>query len=210
MEKRTAVVFGATGLIGGYLVDFILKEEDFDRLIMVSRRPVDKQHHKLTVKIIDLFDSKAVEEAIPEEAVVFSAIGTTMRNVKGDKAFYRSIDYGINMSIGDACVTKNAAMLLLVSSIGANSKSKNFYTALKGEIEDALRQKPINRLLIFQPSLLMGQRQTFRFGERMAQIIMPLFSFLMPQKYRPIHASVVARQMLEAANDLEKINGRPK
>jgi uncharacterized protein YbjT (DUF2867 family) len=196
MVKLTGVVFGSTGLIGSHLVEELLTDEAYDRVVMVTRKPVERNHPKLVIQTIDLMDAEAIESVIPEGAVVFSAIGTTMKTVKWDRDLYRSIDFGINEAIANASVRKNVTALLVVSSIGANSQSSNFYTALKGQIEESLREKNLRSLIIVQPSLLVGSRSGFRLGEKLAQWIMPRFSFLMPSAYRPIKGIEVARAMV--------------
>ena len=196
MENLTGVVFGSTGLIGSHLVEELLKDEVYKQVVMVTRKPVEKSHPKLVIRTIDLMDAEAIESVIPEGSIVFSAVGTTMKTVKGNRDLYRSIDFGINEAIAHASVSKNVPSLLVVSSIGANSKSSNFYTALKGQIEESLREKNLHGLIIVQPSLLLGSRSGFRFGERIAQWIMPLLSFLFPTAYKPIEALTVARAMV--------------
>lgn len=196
MRTLTGVVFGSTGLIGNHLVEELLTDEFYEQVVMVTRKPVERSHPKLVIQIIDLMDAEAIESVIPEGAIVFSAIGTTMKTVKWDRDLYRSIDFGINEAIANASVRKNVPALLVVSSIGANSKSSNFYTALKGQIEESLREKNLRSLIIVQPSLLLGSRSGFRLGEKLAQWIMPLFSFLMPSAYRPIKGIEVARAMV--------------
>jgi len=139
--------------------------------------------------------------------VVFSCIGTTQAQVRGDKKAYRKIDYDITHNIALGCKTKQVDHFLFVSSAGANSGSSNFYMGLKGEIDDAVLNLKLNATTIFRPSLLLGKRTNFRSGERLAQIIMPLFSFLMPTKLKAIRGERVAKAMFDQSK-LKNIGNR--
>jgi uncharacterized protein YbjT (DUF2867 family) len=130
---------------------------------------------------------------------VFITIGTTQKKMKGDLVAYRKVDYDIPVAVATACVANNVPKLLLVSSVGADSSSSNFYLRLKGEVEDAIAKMSIPYIGIFQPSLLMGNRKEFRLGEKISQLIMPLFSFAIPTKYKPIAAKQVAKAMIHEA-----------
>ena len=135
---------------------------------------------------IDFSKPEEIERSIGGSKVVFSCIGTTQAQVRGDKKAYRKIDYDITHNIALGCKTKQVDHFLFVSSAGANSGSSNFYMGLKGEIDDAVLNLKLNATTIFRPSLLLGKRTNFRSGERLAQIIMPLFSFLMPTNLKAI------------------------
>ena len=128
---------------------------------------------------------------------LFPAIGTTQSQVNYDKKLYRSIDYDITINIANACKEKDISSFSYVSTAGADSNNKSFYLNLKGEIDDEVSKIGIDSLSIFRPSLLLGNRKEFRGGEKIAQYIMPLFSFLMPRIYRPINAKKVAKSMIE-------------
>ena len=149
--------------------------------------------------IVDFANQDAVAQALYCCDTVFMAIGTTQQKVKGNLDAYRKVDYDIPVNVATACVQQQISKLLLVSSIGANSQSPNFYLKFKGEVEDVISAKPIPYIGIFQPSLLLGARQEFRLGEKISQVIMPVFSFLIPAKYKPIKAATVAKAMVKAA-----------
>lgn len=100
------------------------------------------------------------------------------------------------MAIAQACATNKVPKLLLVSSVGADTNSSNFYLHLKGEVEEAVGKMAIPYIGIFQPSLLLGNRNEFRLGEKISQLIMPLFSFAIPSKYKPIAAKSLAQAMI--------------
>ena len=146
---------------------------------------------------IDFSKPQEIERSIGDSNVVFSCIGTTQAQVSGDKKAYRKIDYDISHNIALGCKEKEVEHFLFISTAGANRLSSNFYMALKGEIDDAVLDLKLTATTIFRPSLLLGKRNKFRLGERLAQIIMPLFSVLMPIKIKAIRGEKVAKAMLD-------------
>ena len=197
MSTKQVTLFGGTGLIGGFLLDLLLADQTISKIRVVTRKPLVKQHDKMEVFEIDFSKPEEIERSIGDSKVVFSCIGTTQAQVRGDKKAYRKIDYDITRNIALGCKTKQVDHFLFVSSAGANSGSSNFYMGLKGEIDDAVLNLKLNATTIFRPSLLLGKRTKFRPGERLAQIIMPLFSFLMPKKLQAIRGERVAKAMLD-------------
>jgi uncharacterized protein YbjT (DUF2867 family) len=191
-------IIGASGLIGGYLVDELLKTSD-DKITIISRRHLGLSNPRIHELIVDFTNQDELNEALNGIDAVFIAIGTTQKKMKGDLVAYRKVDYDIPVAVAQACVVNNVPKLLLVSSVGADSSSSNFYLRLKGEVEDVIEKMHIPYVGIFQPSLLMGNRNEFRLGEKISQLIMPIFSFAIPSKYKPIAASSVAKAMIRAA-----------
>ncbi len=207
MSTKQVTLFGGTGLIGGFLLDLLLADQTISKIRVVTRKPLVKQHDKMEVFEIDFSKPEEIERSIGDSKVVFSCIGTTQAQVRGDKKAYRKIDYDITHNIALGCKTKQVDHFLFVSSAGANSGSSNFYMGLKGEIDDAVLNLKLNATTIFRPSLLLGKRTKFRPGERLAQIIMPLFSFLMPTKLKAIRGERVAKAMLDQSK-LKNIGNR--
>jgi uncharacterized protein YbjT (DUF2867 family) len=156
------------------------------------------------VRRINFSSQKEVEGVVENSSVVFSCIGTTQARVKGDKDAYRKIDYDITLSIAKACKTKNVSSFLYVSSAGAKRSSAGFYLKLKGEIDDAVTALNLPSTTILRPSLLLGKRNEFRFGEKIAQLVMPLFAFLLPKKLRPIKGEKVAKAMIDLSKSSQK------
>ena len=191
-------IIGASGLIGGCLVDELLQSAD-NMITLISRRPLGLNNSRIHEVIVDFTNQSALNEALKGIDAVFIAIGTTQKKMKGDLIAYRKIDYDIPVAVAQACVINNIPKLLLVSSVGADSSSSNFYLRLKGEVEDAIGKMPIPYVGIFQPSLLLGNRNEFRLGERISQLIMPIFSFVIPSKYKPIAAKSIAKAMIREA-----------
>lgn len=156
-------------------------------------------HPKIQLLVIDFADKAAFKTAIAGSDAVFCAVGTTQKKVKGDKAAYRRVDYDIPVQAAQFCAETGCPRFLLVSSVGANSQSKTFYTKLKGEVEDTIRTMKIRSVFIFRPSMLLGERQESRPTETIAQVVMRPLSFLIPSHYRPIAARDVARAMVAAS-----------
>ena len=192
----TATLIGSTGLIGNYLLEKLLQDNYFEIVKILVRRPMEFNHPKLEKKLVDFTDMENLQLAIEGSDVVFCAIGTTQQKVKGDKAAYRKVDYDIPVKTAQLAKLSGCKVFILVSSIGANSKSSNFYLKLKGEMEDAINAIQLKSVHIMQPSLLLGNRKEKRRGEIIAKKIMPLFSLLIPSKYKPIQGKDVANAMI--------------
>jgi uncharacterized protein YbjT (DUF2867 family) len=202
MDGRIATVLGATGLIGGHLVQQLQESNHFQTIRVLVRRPVSITGPKIEVKLVNFQDHESFKIGIDGSSSVFCAIGTTMKKVKGDKTAYRRIDFDIPVNAAQFCEETGCNSFLLVSSIGANTNAGNFYLKLKGEVEDAIKLKKINSISIFRPSMLLGKREEVRTVESIGQSVMKVFSSLMGgslAKYKPINASDVATAMLAAA-----------
>ncbi len=200
----TATVAGATGLIGSYLLEKLLKDDYFDIVRILIRRPLDISQPKLEKKLVDFEDADSLLVALTGTDVLFCAVGTTQKKVNGDKVAYRKVDYDIPVNLASYCKIVGCEKFILVSSVGANSKSNNFYLHLKGEVEDAIKTTGLQSLHIMQPSMLLGDRKETRTAERTGQVIMKAFPFLLPAKYKPVHGRDVAKAMLKAAKSPKK------
>ena len=200
----TATLIGATGLVGNYLLEELLKDDFYHTVRILIRRPFllqaqDFTYPKLEKKLVDFTDAESFRLALEGSDVVFCAIGTTQKKVKGDKAAYRKVDYDIAVHAARFGKMAGCENFVLVSSVGANSKSNNFYLKLKGEIEEAVNEAGLKSVHIMRPSVLLGERKEFRSGEKISKGIMSAFSILIPSKYKPIHGKEVAKAMLAAA-----------
>lgn len=189
-------------MIGGYLVEQLQQNSAIETIRVLVRRPVQFAHSKVEVKLVNFADPESFKLAIDGSDVVFCAVGTTQKKVKGDKEAYRKVDYDIPLQAARFCAETGCQKFLLVSSVGANSKSNNFYLKLKGEVEDDINLLPLKMIAIFRPSMLLGARKESRPAEKIGQVIMPVFSFLLSGswcKYKPIHARDVAAAMIRAS-----------
>ena len=196
MKFKEVTIFGATGLIGGSLLEVLINDAGFDKVNVVTRTPFSIINKKIESHIIDFSSPQSISKIIKNSQVVFAAIGTTQFKVKGDKEAYHKIDYDILINIAKACKANRVKNFSFVSSSGANENSDGFYLKLKGKIEAAVLGLNLPSTSVFRPSLLMGKRKENRFGERLAQLVMPMFSPLMPSKYRPVSAALVAKAMV--------------
>ena len=192
----TATIIGATGLIGNYLLEELLKDNNYDTVRILVRRPFELTHPRLEKKLVNFTDAESFRLALEGSHVVFCAIGTTQKKVKGDKTAYRKVDYDIAVNAARFCKMTGCEKFILVSSAGANSKSNNFYLKLKGEVEDAVKATDLRSVHIMRPSMLIGDRKEFRFAEKIGTPVMKAISFLLPSKYKPIHGRDVAKAMM--------------
>ena len=196
MKFKQVTLFGATGLIGSYLLEFLLKDSDIHLINVVGRNPFHLEHDKINNIVIDFEDVSSISNSITGSEAVFVSIGTTMSKVNGDKIMYKSVDFDIIFNIANACKQKNINQFIYVSSLGANPNSSNFYLRLKGEIDEAVAKLNLNSTYIFRPSILLGKRNESRPGEKIMQFIMPLLDFMIPSNSKAIKAKDVAKSML--------------
>lgn len=202
MSDRTATIIGATGLIGSYLLQQLIEDGSFNIIRLLVRRPFKNENSKVEVKLIDFYDNESFKLGIDGSDAVFCAVGTTQKKVKGDKEAYRKIDHDIPVNAARFCKETGCGDFVFVSSIGADAKSKNFYLQLKGEVEDEIKKMNLESVSVFRPSILLGDRKESRAGERIGQMAMQTFSFILInnlRKYKPIHAKEVAAAMIYAA-----------
>jgi uncharacterized protein YbjT (DUF2867 family) len=195
-----AWIVGATGLVGRSLVEQSLGEDVVEKVTALVRRQALPRHPKLEERVVDFAE---LGSALSGHAVThaFSCLGTTMAKAKSEAAF-RQVDFEYPLAFARAARQAGAQCFVSVSSIGANSGSRVFYNRVKGELEDALSQIDFPSLHILRPSLLEGDRDEPRFGERLAQALgRPLGHLLFGslRKYRPIAAEDVAKAMLHLA-----------
>jgi uncharacterized protein YbjT (DUF2867 family) len=201
MSAKTAAIIGVTGLIGGYLYEIMKQDKTYETIRLIVRRPLAKDSDRTDVKLVDFNDAESFKLAIDGSDVVFCAIGTTQKKVKGDKVAYRKIDSDIPVKAASFCKETGCETFVLVSSVGATSKSKTFYLKLKGEVEDAVKAVGLRSVHIMRPSMLLGDRKEFRLGEKIGSPVMRGISFLLPSKFKPIQAKAVAIAMLNAVKE---------
>lgn len=196
----TALIAGASGLVGGFLLRQLLAAPEYDRVVSVGRRRLDLEHPKLVQVAADF----AALEKLPEPLRgddAFCCLGTTIRRA-GSPAAFRAVDHGAVLAFAWAGRRGGARRFFLGSALGADPGSRVFYNRVKGETEEALRVLGFATLGIFRPSLLLGPRREFRPGERLGAIFAALLEpvlFGRLRRYRAIRAEVVARAMLRCS-----------
>ena len=193
---KTALLLGATGLVGSHLLEQLLGDNRYESVVALTRRPLDLQHTKLRHEIID-FDHPDPDKIRGDD--LFCALGTTLRKAGSKEAQYR-IDCTYPYEIGKIARENGVSQYLLVSSIGADAQSSNFYLRTKGDLEEKIKSLNFKAFVAARPSFLFGERSEFRLGEKIGIILARAFAFLIPKKYRGIQASRVAAALIELAN----------
>ena len=192
------VVLGGSGLIGKELIRQLLKDPSFLIVRALVRSPLDIEHPKFLSQTTNFSNEEDFREKLGTGTVLFCCIGTTMKNVEGDKVAYKKIDYDIAINAAQYASEKKFKHFAIISSVGANPNSRNFYIRLKGKIEEDLKVIPFNSIHIFRPSLLLGDRVESRPLEVFGKKIFKAIAFLLPGKYKPVYAKDVAAAMIAA------------
>jgi uncharacterized protein YbjT (DUF2867 family) len=193
--QKTVVVIGATGLVGSALVQELTDDPKVAEIRILSRRALSYASDKIKVIQTDL--SKPEPSIFDNATALYCGIGTTRKKTP-DQQQYIAIDHGITIAAAKAAKSKGVSEVHLISAIGADVKSKIFYSRLKGEIEQDLIGLNFDRTVIYQPSILIGPRPEKRFGEKIAQVLSPAFDLLLIgklQKYHSISAKELAATM---------------
>jgi uncharacterized protein YbjT (DUF2867 family) len=192
--NRTVVLAGATGLVGREILQGLLADDSVKAVHALGRRALNP-HPKLTSHVVDF----SALPSLPPVDEAYLALGTTIK-VAGSQAAFRAVDFDANLAVARAALAAGTRRVGLVSAMGADARSRIFYSRVKGELEDALATLKFEGLVIARPSMLVGDRealgQPVRSGERIAMHVGALLGPLIPANYRPIAASKVARALL--------------
>ena len=194
-NPRSVLLLGATGLVGGECLRLLQAHDGFDRIVVLTRRPLDHallgpkvEHHVVNFEHLTSASKRfAVDQII-------CALGTTMKQA-GSRSAFRTVDLLYPLTAAHLGVEKHVSHFLVVSAIGADPRSLIFYNRIKGELEKGLGSLPYWSLTIVRPSILVGKRDRPRTGERIAAGI----SFLTPPRIRPIAATDVAAAIVHQA-----------
>jgi uncharacterized protein YbjT (DUF2867 family) len=200
---KTAVIAGATGAIGKVLLERLLESNSYSRIVALTRRPLNEKNPKLE-NVITSFGDESISDVIGKADDVFVTLGTTMKKA-GSKSAFATVDYGHVVFLSDMAKRTGASRFLVVSSVGANAGSSNFYLSTKGRMEQSIMASGIPGIYIFRPSLLVARREESRPGEDMAILISKITDFLMVgplRRYKSIAAEKVAMAMLNAAQNM--------
>jgi uncharacterized protein YbjT (DUF2867 family) len=194
MATRTALVAGGSGLVGGALIDLLLRSAEWTKTTAVGRRAPDRADPKLEAAVVDF--AKLGATTLPKADAAFCCLGTTMAKA-GSREAFRAVDLDAVVSFAKAAQAGGTRVFALVSAAGANPKSRVFYNRTKGEAEEALRGVGFQTLILTRPSLLVGDRAESRPGEHVAIVAARLLApLLRPLPFRPIEATRVARALV--------------
>jgi uncharacterized protein YbjT (DUF2867 family) len=199
MDSRTALVFGASGLVGRYLIAELLASDRYSRVKAFVRKDGGfAENEKLTLIITDFGKLNELSEKITGDDL-FIALGTTIKKA-GSVPAMEEIDRDLPVRIASIASANRVNRIAVVSSTGADSASRNYYLRIKGEMEQSIMGLNFKTIALLRPSLLLGPREEKRFGENAAKIMMKLFGIFLTgsfRKFRAIEARDVARAMIK-------------
>jgi uncharacterized protein YbjT (DUF2867 family) len=203
--RSHVVIAGASGVVGTPALHYLLARDDVDRVVALGRRALPMQHEKLVSKIVDLRSKTAIaSEILDGTAVAICCLGTTLKKA-GSKEAFRAVDHDAVVAFAEAARAKGARRFVLVSSIGADPRSRNFYLRTKGETEEAIERVGYPQVTILRPSFIddEGTRGEYRAGERLTlPLARIVFSVLgKTSRYAPVRADVIAKAVVRLALD---------
>ncbi|MFD1884779.1 oxidoreductase [Paenibacillus wenxiniae] len=202
MTERIALVAGATGLVGRSLVDILVHEQTYDRIRILVRQTVAHwQPYPQVEQIVTDYDHLEQQAGTWHATDVYCCLGTTIKKAGSQERMYQ-IDVTYPLRLAELARQQGAEHFLLISAMGADANSRIFYSRIKGELEQQLSRLGYPSLSIVQPSLLLGDREEFRPGERTAAVAARVLSPLLRgslSKYKPIQATTVAQAMYRLA-----------
>jgi uncharacterized protein YbjT (DUF2867 family) len=199
---KTAMIAGATGLVGHHLLELLLQDPSYAKVIALSRHRLTVQNSKLEEILVDFDQLQTITPSLHVEDV-FCSLGTTIKRA-GSREAFRKVDFDYVVNVARFGLSLGARGFYVVSSMGANPQSRAFYLRVKGEMEEAVKAFGYPSLGIFRPSLIAGRRRESRLGERVALWLAKLISPLLVgplKKYRPNSAAAIARAMIRHAGD---------
>jgi uncharacterized protein YbjT (DUF2867 family) len=194
---RTALLAGATGLVGRHVLELLLSDADVAHVHALVRRPLDASHDKLTSHLVD-FEKLEVDVGAVDD--VYLCLGTTIK-VAGSKDRFRRVDQDYSVAVARVGHERGAGRAALVSSVGASASASSFYLRVKGETEQSVEAIGFATLVVARPSFLLGERTEKRTGEKIGVGVARALSFALVgglRTYRPIEAEKVARAMILA------------
>lgn len=195
--NKTAIVIGATGLVGSHVLIQLLEDDRYETVKVFHRRSTGVEHHKLEEYIINFDDIDSWNDLLIGDEL-YSALGTTIKKAGSQEAQY-TIDYTYQYKVAKFAAENGVNKYSLVSSAGANDESRLFYSRLKGELDKVVKDLPFEVITILRPSILDGDRNEKRPGEKFGLLIARIFTKIPGlKKYRPIFAGKVAQGMINS------------
>lgn len=194
-----AAIVGASGLVGSHLIKLLSDDPAFSGIVSFARSSAEINLPKVTTLVGDLHSEEFYSE-LKGYDVAYCCIGTTIRKAGSQDAFLK-VDYNIPLQLAVTCEKYKVPKLIIISSLGAKAASSNFYLHVKGAMERDVTEKFSGRLHFLRPSFLLGERKETRIGEMIVKNVFKVLKFLIPGKYRPIHAKTVAKAMVSLAKE---------
>ena len=194
---KTALIYGSSGLIGSKLFNIIIENNKYELVKLFVRSPIENKNSKVKVIQTDFANLEKQKDMITGDDCFF-CIGTTHKETP-DKNEYRSVEYDIPIKVAQIAKSNSINSFVYVSSMGANPNSSSTYLKNKGQVEEELKKMNFLKLAVIRPSILLGNRKTFRLGERIGIFIMKSLSIFFLgnlKKYKPIKVENVAKAML--------------
>ncbi len=198
---KTACIFGSTGLTGSQLLDILSTNTNYSRII-VFNRSVKANLPANVDQVVGDYDSLFQYSENLKANHYYCCLGSTMKKA-GSKEAFEQVDYHLPLKIGELAIENQVDKVLLVSSIGASAKSRNFYLNVKGRMEDDMEAILKDKLTVFKPSMLLGERNESRLGESIGKVLMKVLGIFFIgklNKYKAIDARAVAIAMVKVAN----------
>jgi uncharacterized protein YbjT (DUF2867 family) len=199
---KTALIIGATGLVGEECLNELLKSPAYEKVIVLARKKPEIKSTKLEIILTNFENLEGVYLRLKADDV-FCALGTTIAKA-GSKAVFRKIDFEIPLKLAELALQNGAKKFILVSSIGANANSLAFYTKVKGELEETLKNLGFESLIILRPSILLGDRKETRTGEAIGRIVAEKLPFLFSgplKKYKGTPVDLLGKLMVKLAQE---------
>ena len=196
------LLLGATGLVGSHVLQQALADERVTQVIAPTRQPLNIQHAKLQAPMLDFDDFTDVAQHWQFDAVI-CALGTTMKKVKSKDAF-KQVDYHYPMAFAHLAQKKGVQTYVLNSAMGADVNSPFFYSRVKGQLEQDLKQLGFGRLSFVRPGLITGDRQEFRLGESVGKLALKVLKPITPSKWQPNRAEDIAYVLLQQVLNLNQ------
>lgn len=199
--KKIAIVVGSTGLIGKALVDRLCNDERYSSVKLLVRAPIAPKHNKITVIVVNFKNREQLQQHVVGDEL-FCCIGTTIKKA-GSQEKFEEVDYRIPRELAEVAAKNDVGKFLMISSLGADITSSNFYLKTKGRAEEAVINAKIKNYLIVRPSLLTGNREETRVGEIVGKVVLNIFNpiLLGPlKKYKPVSDELLSNALLNIAN----------
>lgn len=198
-QLKSIALLGASGLVGSRLLELLLADPTVQFVVVPARRPLEREHPKIRFHQSDLSPARFPADWLKGVDVVYCCLGTTIKKA-GSRENFRSVDYEMPLLLAHRADEAGVKKMVIVSSVGANPLSNNFYLKVKGEMErDVLASTSFQKLAFVRPSVLLGARSEFRLGEQIGKFVLYLLSPILLgrfARYRPIHDFTVAKAMV--------------